>query len=120
VPSKVSRGALGGAAAHCAIIDDTGTPFYFDWQFESGAQYTSFKSPDAGSPLLDPWLTWEQGLTKTAQNDAGVTDFFVDTLPDGGVSGYKGLWNTSDDVAANVWVPGNFEVVDGCVSDGGC
>jgi hypothetical protein len=110
-----------------AIINDTGSNNYFDWQYESGNQYTSV----GGS---DPWLPWAHSLSDQQKAGTRITNFFPwddSGLPDCTPAcvganctphciGFKGLWNTDEDVAANVWTSDNLEVMDACVSDGSC
>jgi hypothetical protein len=103
-----------------AIINDTGSKNYFDWQYESGNQYTSISTPDS-----DPWLPWAKGLSDQQTANTQVTNFTPwDDRGQPGCSshciGFKGLWNTAEDAAANVWTPDNLEVMDACVSDGSC
>ncbi|HEX8110048.1 MAG TPA: hypothetical protein VF516_20100 [Kofleriaceae bacterium] len=79
-----------------AFMNDTGSSFYFDWQTESGNQYTS-------QGAADPWLSF--GAAHWGNNGAG----------------YTGTWHDNDDGInwrTQVWA--NLQVVDACVSNGGC
>lgn len=90
-----------------AIINDTGSSFYFDWQVESGNQYTAMSGrvpPDG-----DPW--WAFGQSRALEPNS---DWFSD-----GAGGWKGLWQSDPGVDwSAVWT--KLEVLDECVSRGTC
>jgi hypothetical protein len=75
-----------------AYINDTGSDNYFDWQLESGLQYTSMGVTN------DPWLSWAASLTNQGSND---WELWSDQFG----NGYRGLWNASDgiDWDTRVW-----------------
>jgi hypothetical protein len=86
-----------------AIINDTGSSFYFSWQTESGNQYTSMGVSDA-------WLAFATNMR------AQQADWNVD-----GSGNYTGLWQNSNDGldwTSAVW--SHLQVLDPCISDGTC
>jgi hypothetical protein len=89
------------------IINDTGASFYFDWQLESGNQYSSVNG-------TDPWLDFGRNMAATPGSD-----WIYDASWPGGT--YTGLWqrfNDRIDWTTQVW--NRLEVLDPCVSTGGC
>lgn len=90
-------------AVYGAIVNDTGSDFYFNWQTESGNQYTSMG-------VDDPWLAFGRKLAEQPRSDWR-----------GDRAGYAGLWLDSDDGlewSRQIW--SKLQVVDACVSDGSC
>lgn len=91
-----------------AIIDDTGSNFYFDWQIESDLQYRSVNGSS-------PWLAFGERQHAIPHND-----WVHDThWPGGGT--YTGTWQrTNDGIDWTTTVWSKLEVVDPCVSRGSC
>ncbi len=99
-------------ATYGAIINDTGSSFYFDWQTESGEQYTSMG-------VADPWLAFAEAMAAAGNQDWHP----VNVLPDGGYEHYTGTWFDNDDGldggwTADVW--DNLVILNECVSNGLC
>ncbi|TMQ16390.1 MAG: hypothetical protein E6J91_11760 [Deltaproteobacteria bacterium] len=90
------KAVLKAMSKYGAFMNDTGSSFYFDWQTESGNQYTSMGA-------ADPWLAFGAANWQPWQG------------------GYTGTWHNNDDGIDwlnQVWA--NLQVVDDCVSSGGC
>jgi hypothetical protein len=90
---------LQAMATYGAFMDDTGSSDYFDWQLESGSQYTTVGASDK-------WLSF--GAANWTASCCGYT-------------GYTGIWqDTADGVDWKNQVWANLQVVDECVSAGNC
>jgi hypothetical protein len=91
---------LHALAMYGMYFNDTGSAFYFDFQLESGNQYTSLGSPQ------DPWLKFAQ--------DSGWPFYAPDNT-------LVGTFHNNDDGMnwdAEVWA--NLKVLDLCVAQGTC
>jgi hypothetical protein len=91
---------LHAAASYGMYFNDTGSAFYFDFQLESGNQYTSLGASQ------DPWLKFaeDNGWPFYAPDNTLVGTFHND---DDGMN-----WD------AQVWT--NLKVLDPCVAQGTC
>ena len=107
-----------------AIINDTGSDFYFNWQTEAGNQYRAVNA-------ADPWVAFAQGQLGTQANGQPFTDCWTgpastdwvvaceadDIHPDG----YSGQWKpTNDGVNWDSQVWSHLEVLEECANNGGC